>query len=114
MPEFLEVRLDGTLRGFDAERRVAARAAGAGHVIVRRFTASGKAKKALAVSSARAMTAGIHAVIGNDREAILFEGSAECAGRIRGLRSGQRNRRRYDRKLIVHRLIIAAVSACGR
>ena len=34
VPELLEVRILRALRGFDAERRVAARAAAAGHVVL--------------------------------------------------------------------------------
>ena len=94
MPEFLQVDGAGVLRRFGPERRVAARAAGAGDMVAA-LDVVGQREERLGRRGRAVDQALVEPVVGHDREAVSAE---RCAQRLReraGI-GGQANRHRFD------------------
>ncbi|MND81788.1 hypothetical protein D3C80_735940 [compost metagenome] len=79
VPELLEVHGGGALGGFDAEGGQAARAAGAGLVILA-FHILGQGEEGLGVGDGGVDGRLVQAVVGDDGEAVAREGGAQGVG----------------------------------
>src|SRR4051794_23537250 len=92
MPEFLEVVRLAALGGFDPERRVAARSAAAGNEILALHLLRQREEGLRLVLGAMDQLVG-NAVIGDDREAIFLETTAQLLSETIGIAVGalQRN-----------------------